>query len=265
MVLSELNLYPIKSAAGISLSSGVVGARGFAGDRRWMLVDQTHTFMTQRRVSQMALITVQLDADRLVVAAPGMEPLAVAVPDASGDRIQVKVWRDICNAIPADESINQWFSQFLKQPCQLVYMPEDSIRLVDPTFAIDPSQDQVGFADASPFLLISEASLQDLNRRLDTPLPMNRFRPNLVVAGCEPYAEDSWRQIRIGSLLFHVVKPCSRCIITTIDQQTAIKGKEPLLTLSRYRMRNGEIFFGQNLLPGGAGTLNLGDPVEVLE
>jgi uncharacterized protein YcbX len=159
------------------------------------------------------------------------------------------------------EEVSQWFSEFLELSCQLVYMPDNSYRPVNSRYA--SHNQQVSFADGFPFLLISEASLQDLNERLDQPIPMNRFRPNLVVSGCEAFAEDSWRSIRIGSIPFHVVKPCERCLITTVDQAQGIRGKEPLQTLAQYRLSNGKILFGQNLIPAELGTLQVGDSVEI--
>jgi hypothetical protein len=140
-------------------------------------------------------------------------------------------------------------------------MPESTFRPVNSHYATD--NEQVSFTDGFPFLLISEASLQDLNKRLDEPVPMNRFRPNLVVSGCEAFAEDSWRQIRIGSISFNVVKPCERCVITTVDQALGIRGKEPLQTLSQYRRQNGKILFGQNLIHTSLGALQVGDSVEI--
>jgi hypothetical protein len=173
----------------------------------------------------------------------------------------VQVWRDVCDAVPLGEEVNRWFSDFLELSCQLVYMDESTFRPVNPSYATN--NEQVSFADGFPFLLISEASLQDLNQRLDEPVPMNRFRPNLVVSGCEAFAEDDWREIHIGSISFRVVKPCSRCSITTVEQTTGIRGKEPLLTLAQYRRRSGEIFFGQNLISGELGTLQIGDVVKI--
>jgi uncharacterized protein len=265
LVLSELNIYPIKSTAGFSVPSAEVQARGLKGDRRWMVVDQNHKFMTQRKLAKMALIQVQPEPDCLKLAAPGMASIAVPVPAADQARIRVEVWGDICDAITADETASRWFSEFLDVSCQLVYMPDDSIRLVNPTYAVQPDRDHVSFADSFPVLLTSEASLQDLNRRLEEPIPMNRFRPNFVISGCDAFAEDTWQKIRIGSLIFHVVKGCDRCIVPSIDQTTGIKTKEPLPTLATYRLREGKIYFGQNLLPETLGMVSVGDRVEVLE
>lgn len=259
--LSGIYIYPIKSAAGISLKTAQVENRGFQYDRRWMLVDDTGKFLSQRQLPRMALISVLLEEDKLVVKAPNRETLSIPLHLDRGDCICVQVWQDVCEAIPLGEEVSQWFSEFLEISCQLVYMPESSFRPVDSSYAID--NEPVSFADGFPFLLISEASLQDLNERLDEPVLMNRFRPNLVVSGCKPFAEDGWRLIRIGLIAFHVVKPCARCAITTVDQAQGIQGKEPLLTLAQYRHKNGKILFGQNLIQAKLGTLQVGDLVEI--
>jgi uncharacterized protein YcbX len=259
--LSGIYIYPIKSAAGISLQTAQVENRGFQYDRRWMLVDETGKFMTQRQFHRMALIGVRLEGNQLIVEAPNYGTLTIPTSLDSADTIFVQVWNDVCEAIPLTAEVNQWFSDFLGTSCQLVFMPERSHRPVNPHYATQ--NELVSFADGFPFLLTSEASLEDLNDRLDEPVPMNRFRPNLVVSGCEAFAEDTWRQIRIGSILFHVVKGCDRCVVTTIDQTQGIRGKEPLVTLAKYRLWDGKIWFGQNLIPGQLGTLHVGDSVEI--
>ncbi|HBB33806.1 MAG TPA: MOSC domain-containing protein [Cyanobacteria bacterium UBA9273] len=261
ITLSGIYIYPIKSAGGISLETSQVGNLGFEYDRRWMLVDERGKFLTQRQLPRMALIKVQLAEDCLVVEAPNQPKLAIPLQPNRSDRISVQVWNDICEAIPLDIEISQWFSEFLEIPCQLVYMPDNSCRPVNPRYA--RNQEQVSFADGFPFLLISEASLQDLNNRLDRPIPMNRFRPNLVVSGCEAFAEDTWHQIHIGSISFRVAKPCSRCTITTVEQSHGMREKEPLITLAQYRLRNGQIFFGQNLIQEQLGQLQVGDTVAI--
>lgn len=260
--LTGIYIYPIKSAAGFSWESAEVTKQGFQYDRRWMLVDETGKFITQRQFPNMALISVQVKGNCLIVNAPDRETLSLPIHFDISDRISVQVWRDVCEAIPLGKEVSQWFSEFLGIPCQLVYMPESSWRPVNANYTTN--NEQVSFADGFPFLLISEASLQDLNSRLDQSIPMNRFRPNLVVSGCEAFAEDSWRSIRIGSIPFRVVKPCERCVVTTVDQATGIRGKEPLSTLTKYRNREGKILFGQNLIQGELGTLRVGDLVEVL-
>jgi hypothetical protein len=259
--LTGIYIYPIKSAAGISLKTTQIGKRGFQYDRQWMLVDEMGKFLTQRQLPRMALITVLLKGDELVVKVPNKESLSIPVHLESDYRIAVQVWNDVCDAIPLGDEVNRWFSEFLEMSCQLVYMPDSSFRPVNPDYATN--NEQVSFVDGFPFLLISEASLQDLNNRLDEPVPMNRFRPNLVVSGCEAFAEDSWSQIRIGSIPFNVAKPCSRCVITTVDQAQGIRGKEPLRTLAQYRHWDGNIWFGQNLIHSQLGALQVGDLVEI--
>lgn len=259
--LSGIYIYPIKSAAGIALETAEVGERGFQYDRQWMVVDATGKFMTQRQFPRMALITVKLSGNFLAINAPHRESLSIPLQLDSPERISVQVWRDICDAIPLGDAVAKWFSEFLETPCQLVYLPNSSVRPINPRYATQ--NEQVSFADAFPFLLISEASLQDLNSRLDQPVPMNRFRPNLVVSGCEPFAEDTWHSISIGAISFRVVKPCDRCVITTVDQSQGIRGKEPLPTLAKYRRWDGKIWFGQNLIPEQLGILKVGDAVEI--
>jgi len=189
-----------------------------------------------------------------------MAPLSVerSVPQP----VAVRVWDDRVSAERVSAEADAWLSQFIEQACRLVHMPDTARRAVDPDYAA--ADDQVGFADGFPFLLISQASLDDLNARLDQPLPMLRFRPNLVISGCAPYAEDNWRRIRIGALEFRVAKPCSRCVIPTIDYATGEHGREPLQTLMTYRRRDNKIYFGQNLIHDASGRLERGMPVEVL-
>lgn len=260
--LTGLWRYPVKSFRGTRCDTLPVGPRGPQGDRQWMLVDAEGGFLTQRQLPRMSLIDAQLLPDGLRLS-QGADAIEVAVPPRDAPLHSVSVWRDHCQAQLADTAVNQWLSQHLDTDCRLVYLPPSQVRPVDPDYA-QPG-DQVGFADGFPFLLISQASLDDLNRRLEQPVPMLRFRPNLVVEGCEPYAEDSWRRIRIGEIEFRVAKPCSRCIIPTIDPATAERSPEPLRTLSGYRRRDNKVYFGQNLAHDAQGELALGMGVEVLE
>lgn len=260
--LTGINIYPIKSAAGIALATAEVGKRGFLYDRQWMVVDARGKFMTQRHFPRLALIKVQVSPLQLVIEAPEQKPLFIPLVLNKSQRMPVEVWGDVCDAIPLGEEVSKWFSEFLLTSCQLVYLPEDSRRPIKARYQVN--YEQVSFADAFPFLLISEASLADLNQRLEQPVPMNRFRPNLVVSGCEAFAEDSWQSIKIGSVTFRVVKPCDRCIVTTVNQNTGIPGKEPLQTLAQYRLWEGKIWFGQNLIQEQQGILNLGDAVEII-
>lgn len=264
IIVSQINSYPIKSLAGISLSSAVVEERGLQHDRRWMLVDERNQFITQRKLAKMALIRPELTESGLVVQTRGMPPLSVPFRPENQECILVTVWDDTCPAIEVSQEANAWFSKALQMPCKLVYMPDDSVRPVDPRYAVE--DECVSFADGYPFLLISEASLADLNSRLETPVPMNRFRPNIVVRGTEPFAEDTWRTIQIGETTFYVVKPCARCVVTTIDQQTAQKSKEPLKTLATYRSAGSKVMFGQNMVYGRKGNhIRVGDAMRVVE
>ena len=246
------------------MPEAVVEERGFRNDRRLMLVDSTGKFLTQRDLPRMALIRPRLNGCRLFLTAPGMPGFEMDC-QTEGETIEVTVWSDTCRAVDQGRAAAEWFSDFLHISCRLVWFPDDFTRSVDSAFAAAPG-DQVAFADGYPFLLISQASLDDLNGRLPAPVAMKRFRPNIIVAGGEPYQEDRWRKIRIGSVAFSVVKPCSRCVIPTIDPETAKKAKEPLKTLSRYRKSaDGKILFGQNLIHQSYGSIRVGDRIEVLE
>lgn len=262
--LSQIWRYPVKSLRGESLDLAAVEARGIQFDRHWMLVDKQGVFLSQRQLPRMVLIKAHVEKGCLSLSAPGLPDLQISAAGRELASVRVKIWRDECEAQPSGAEADAWFSEFLEQECRLVYLPSGSMRQVDQDYA--RRDDQVGFADGFPFLLISQASLDDLNQRLPDPLPMERFRPNLVISGCDAYAEDSWRRIRIGELILRVVKPCSRCIIPTIDPVTGRRqGDEPLKTLLQYRKQGNKVMFGQNLLHDGLGSLSQGMPVEVLE
>ncbi len=270
VTISGLYIYPIKSAAGIALPAAAVEAKGFQYDRRWMLVDAEGKFISQRTHPRLALASVTIGSGELVVTAPDYGRQTVPLQPPSAALVPVEVWGDRCEAVPMASSVSDWFSTLLGTPCRLVYMPEESDRPVDHGQAALPDESfgaavpQVSFADAYPFLLISEASLADLNRRLGSPLPMNRFRPNLVVQGCDAFAEDGWSRIRVGTTTFRVAKPCARCTITTVDQSTGQRGVEPLQTLATFRRWDGKIWFGQNLIQENLGTVSVGNTVEIL-
>jgi Uncharacterized Fe-S protein len=261
--VTKIFVYPIKSCAGIGLERAEAGPRGFLHDREWMVVDGEGRFVTQRTEPRLALVRVRLEGDALEAAAPGRPVLRVPLDRTGGPRRRVVVWNDTCDAVSEGPEAARWFSALLGMPCELVRMAAGAVRPVDPARA-GPGR-QVGFADAFPFLLLSEASLEGLNARLGRPLPVNRFRPNLVVSGCPPHAEDEWRRIRVGDVVLRVVKPCARCVITTVDQETGVAGKEPLATLATYRRRGNAVLFGQNLVHENTGTVRVGDPVEILE
>jgi len=259
--LSELHVYPIKSARGISLSSARVDRRGLEHDRRWMVVDEQGKFLTQRSIPRMALVHVELGSSHLVVKAEGMEDLRLPLRPVSGDAVRVHVWEDSLDATDAGEDAASWFTKMLSRRCRLVFMPDQTERFVNPKYA--PQNTVMSFADAFPFLLISQASLDELNSRLTVPVPMNRFRPNLILGGCTAYEEDTWASLRIGTVGFRVAKPCSRCTVPTVDQETGVRAAEPILTLGSYRTIDGKIYFGQNLTHDAHGILNVGDQVHV--
>ncbi len=247
------------------MSVAELGPRSIVRDRSFMLVNRNGKFITQREQPRMALIRSAIGADgTLTVQAPDMP--VVAIPgDEQGPRYEVVVWKYSGEAVDQGDELAEWFSTFLGIACRLVMFPNDVVRKVNPKYARS-EQDQVGFADGYPFLLISEASLADLNTRLEQPLPMNRFRPNIVVRGTEPYAEDTWRTIRIGEVTFDIVKPCARGVITTTDQSTTKRAREPLKTLTTYRLAtNNGVMFGQNLIHAQIGLIRLGDPVEIIK
>lgn len=260
-ILSQLNIYPVKSVGGISLKSSEVVERGLRYDRRWMVVDSANRFLTQREFPRLALITVRLTGNGLLIAAPGMNALRIPDVPHTVKKIRVVIWKDSVEAVEVSKEADEWFSEYLGALCKLIYMPDDADRVA----SRENMASQVSFADGYPLMVISEGSLEDLNSRLGTPLPMNRFRPNIVVKGCEPFAEDAWKEIRIGGVQFHVVKPCERCVITTVDQTTGVKGKEPLRTLASYREQNGSVMFGQNLIQGNTGIIRVGDTIDVIQ
>lgn len=260
--MTELYVYPIKSVGGIALQEARLDSRGIEHDRRWMLVDGDRKFMSQRKYPRMALIATRLTPEYLVVEAPGMPGLNLPLQPEDKESIEVQIWSDTVGATPVEDGAEEWFGEFLGVRCRLVYMPEDEVRRVDQDYA--QSGDQVGFADAFPFLLVSQASLKDLSGRLKRSVPVNRFRPNLVVEGCEAFAEDDWQKLQVGGIDFRVAKPCSRCSIVMTDQETAERDREVLATLAGYRKSGKNILFGQNLAHDATGTLRVGDAVEVI-
>ncbi|MCA1589566.1 MAG: MOSC domain-containing protein [Acidobacteria bacterium] len=267
MLLSEINIYPVKSLRGMPLYSALVENRGLRFDRRWMLVNESGVFITQRECPNMATIAVEVSQGGLFFAAPGFGKLSVTHHPDDVETSRAQVWGSSLKVVVYDDETNGWLSAALGIKCRLVVMTESSQRRVNPFYAVRKFDDEVSFADGYPFLLIGQASLDNLNSRLEQPVPMNRFRPNFVVSGTEPFAEDKWKLIRIGDTEFHVVKPCARCVITTIDQANGVKNaKEPLKTLSTYRTQKGKVMFGQNLIAETAGTtISVGDAVRAIE
>jgi uncharacterized protein YcbX len=264
--VSALYIYPIKSLGGISLRTATLTDRGFAYDRSWMLVDEHHRFLTARELPQMALIKTELSQDGLSVRHISNEFGTYQVPPrAMGEHSLVKVWDDTCDAMHVHEEADRWFSQALGISCRLVYMPESTRRKVDPNFA--QHQEITSFSDGFPLLLIGQASLDDLNSRMAVPLPMERFRPNIVFTGGAPFQEDEMKVFEIADTRFYGVKPCARCVMTTIDTTSGEKGKEPLKTLSQYRLKDNKVLFGQNLLFDNASPscdISIGDEITLL-
>ncbi|KFG76939.1 MOSC domain-containing protein [Streptomyces mutabilis] len=267
--LQSIHVHPVKASRSLALREAVVEPWGLAGDRRWMLIDDGGKVVTQRRLPRIALVAAELLPGGVRLSAPGREPLTVPVPRA-GATVPTQIFRDKVEAVPAeDETAHAWCSAFLEEDVRLVYLDDPATRrLVDPRYAL-PGE-TVTFADGYPLLLTTTASLDALNSLIargehagDGPLPMNRFRPNVVVFGTEPWAEDGWSRVTVGEVAFRVAKPCGRCVVTTTDQDTAERGREPLHTLGLHRRADGKLVFGQNLVPLGRGTIRVGDPVRV--
>jgi uncharacterized protein YcbX len=257
MKLTSINIHPVKSLAGISVNSAQVNPYGLLNDRNMMLVDDNGIFISQRKYPQMALIKTKLLNNVLTVSAPNMSE--ITLNEFSHRSILVDVWGDACHGFVAQEKINQWFSQYLDFSVKLVKYDHQQPRVTDPQYS--QANDIVSFADGFPLLVISQASLDDLNTRLNTPVTMKHFRTNLVIDGCEAYAEDNFKNLKIGNIEFEAVKPCSRCVLTTVNPKTGIKSSdtEPLRTLSQYRKTDKGVIFGMNLIPRGKGSIKLGD------
>lgn len=261
ITITQLNIYPLKSARGLSLTGLSIGKMGPSMDRRWMVVNSLDgQFVSQRQVSQMCLIHVELDANTVRFSINGLDTIQLCIDDCQrGPLRDVTVWNDRLHARDCGDDIAQWLSHFLGMDVRLVFMADDCLRYVDRSFA--RQNEQVSFADGFPVLLISQASLDHFNQHLSQPISMSRFRPNIVVNGCAAYAEDQWQEIRVGGLTLSLVKPCSRCVIPSIDPETGIKNAEVSKALATHRRREGSVYFGQNLLVNGHGQLSLGDIV----
>jgi uncharacterized protein len=267
--LASIHIYPMKAARAVDLGESVVEPWGLAGDRRWLLVDEDGRFVSQREQPSLARVVVTPLTGTISVTSAGIPGRQIAAP-AAGDganMLKVTVWGSTVLATAAGPEDSAWFSAYLGRPVRLVYLDDPTRRAVDPEFGKDG--DVVSFADGYPLLLTSTASLDELGRWLSEDgaqsVPMTRFRPNAVVTGAPPWAEDHWRRIRIGAVEFRVVKPCGRCVVTTTDQITGEVGSQPLKMLGRRRRFGQQLVFGQNLIPDGPGLIRAGDFVEVLE
>ncbi|MGV6816618.1 MAG: MOSC domain-containing protein [Thiotrichales bacterium] len=256
--LSEIWIYPVKSLRGLSLYESALDARGLRHDRHWMIVDDQGQFLTQRQLPRMCLLGTALDARSLYIFSSPEQQIQIPL-SADAGRMNVKVWNDTVEAVRCGDAYDRWLGDFLGVSCHLVRFPDHARRQVDPKYA--KPADLTGFSDGFPLLLISQSSLDELNNRLNANLPMNRFRPNLVVTGTTAFAEDQWNVIQVGDLTMRVVKPCSRCIITTINPDTAEKSPEPLQTLASYRNQGNQVMFGQNVIHDQIGLISCGDSV----
>lgn len=257
ITVTGLFVYPIKGARGIEVSRARVTPLGFEHDRRFLIVDPRGDFITQREHPTLALMETSIEADTLTIQAPNQPPLKLPLrPEGSPDRT-VQVWGDRSRALSLGQTAADYVSAYLKTSVELVFMPDGEGRDVDPDYA--KGGEKVSFADGFPYLLTTEASLNDLNARLADGVPMNRFRPNIVVRGAPPWSEDSWTNLDIGGVLFRSVKPCGRCQVITIDQETGVRGKDPLATLATFRTRANKVHFGWNLFVDGEGEVRTGD------
>lgn len=265
--ITQLYVYPVKSLAGIPLQSAQIGERGFRHDRRWMLIDENDQFITQRKIGALALLDTAIDDQHLSIYHRNQSQLGkLSIPleaDAYA-RLNVQIWDDTCKALAVSQAADEWLSTALQSPVRLVYIPDDAPRQVEPERVQIPMN--VGFADAYPYLLLGESSLNDLNSRLAEPVPINRFRPNIVFSGAAAYQEDTWSDLLIGGLPFRGIKPCGRCILTTTDQNTGLRhaGGDPLKTLASYRSVGNKVLFGMNLITTGEGVIRVGDELVVL-
>lgn len=265
--IASLHVYPVKGFKGIDLQEAHATERGLEHDRRWMVVDPAGEFFTQRSHPKLATIWTELLADGLELSAPDAASVMVPFVPPPAPSMRVRVWSHVVDAVPASREADLFLSQYLETPCRLVYMPDTTRRVSNPQYAGDDKR-LVGFADGYAFLAANLASLDDLNARLATkghpPLPMNRFRPNIVVAGAAPYAEDGWRDLSLGEAVLRAAKPCGRCEVTTTDQATGeVRGPEPLLTLGTYRNSDEfGVMFGLNLVCVRPGKVRVGDAIE---
>ena len=264
--LSDIYIYPVKSLGGIRLDTSEVTDRGLKYDRRWMLIDENNRFVSQREYPQLALFSVTIQGDNLLITNKKTgEVLTISnsLNHSATKSLNVIIWDDEVKAYEVNEMCNEFFTKGLGKPIRLVYMHDENIRKTDAEYSLK-GDEITSFSDGYPILIIGQSSLDDLNNRLENPVSINRFRPNFVFTDGEPFEEDAWHEFTIGNIRFFGVKPCSRCIMTTIDQETGEKkGKEPLLTLNKYRKAGNKILFGQNVLISQLGKVKVGDLIEV--
>ncbi len=263
--LSEIYIYPVKSLGGIKLNSAEVQLRGLRFDRRWMIVDENNIFLTQRRIPSMALIRTEITGNRIKLThkSKNISSLYLTTGLYSDKQTLVQIFNNNVPAHFVSDDADKWLTETLGVKCRLVFMSGSDIRLINPKYA--KQNETVSFADGFPFLIIGQPSMDLLNSKLPKKISVNRFRPNFVFSGGEAHDEDKWKKIKIGEINFEVVKPCARCVITTVNQNNGRKGKEPLATLSLYRKVGNKILFGQNMLTENTGVISTGDKIEILE
>ncbi len=260
--VTQLFIYPVKSLAGIQLDKSKVDSMGLQFDRRWMVVSPEGGFITQRTVPKMALINTSIDDGQLTLSTKDKEPHQVVLTTADSEKMDVVVWKDSLRVSKVGDTTDDWLSGALGITCHLVYIEDDVVRQCDLDFSEEG--ERTGFADGFPILIVSEESLIDLNQRLEVPVDMRRFRPNIVIAGCEAFAEDNLSNFSIGSLPMKAVKICSRCPMPMVDPDLGARtGQEPIATLSTYRKWDGNIFFGMNVIQQQQGVISVGDSLEV--
>lgn len=265
--VSEIWVYPIKSLGGVRLSAAKVFEKGLEHDRRLMLIDASNTAITQRTHPMLALFSVNIDAN---VDSNGPELLiefkknSIRIPATPTEYLApaaVKIWDDNVNAFEVSREVSEWFSRLIGDECRLVFFPEAFPRPVDKAYQVN--NENVSLADAYPLLILGQESLNELNRRLTDPVPINRFRPNIVFTGGKPFDEDRFRNFSIGNARFIAVKPCARCVTTTVNQETGVKGMEPLKTLATFRTQNHKVNFAQNVVVEHAAEIKTGDQLIV--
>jgi len=257
--LTDIYIYPIKSVKAISQPAALVEEKGLSFDRRYMIIDLDGQFITGRTHPQLTQIDVQLSQQKLHLTAPGMAQLTINPEQFSTEMLSSEIWETAVDALHCHRDYDDWFSTYLDQPCQLVFFAENSQRF------IKNRETQVAFADGYPLLLINQTSVEQLNQKLDMPVNALHFRPNIVIKGDTPFIEDSWSRIKIGEVEFEVSKPCSRCLFINVDPKTGIAApSEPLATLSTFRYHQGDVDFGQNLIPLNSGMIRIGDELQVL-
>jgi uncharacterized protein YcbX len=263
MLLSNLWVYPLKGAAGIPVDEWALDSFGLMHDRRWMVVDGEGGFITQRSDAVLGQVRPSLEADSLVLQSAIAGECRVSLAPGGGAPVRVRVWSDEVDAVDCGDAAAAFMTRHLGREARIVHMPDDTLR---PVRSLDAhAGGRVSFADAFPLLIIGDGSLDELNRRLEEPVEMVRFRPNVVVSGTSPHEEDAWRSIRLGDVECDVVRPCARCVVPTIDPATGIAGREPNRTLAEYRKWDRRVWFGQNAIHCRPGTLVVGATVTILE